>query len=261
MKNKTLYLLFSVISLISFNSCYTTKKVDLFKTLPRDTTINSFASPKMEDLIQNRDYLSISVSSLNRELDEQFNGISNAVISNAGENNATLGFMVDDLGFINVHYLGKVKASGITKTDLKIKLEKELTPFLKDPIITIQFKNKKVTVFGDVQMPKIVNIREDRMSIIDVLVSSGDLKEDAVGKDILVIRDSGNQKVVKHINLEDHSVFSSSWYYVQPNDIIYVRRDIKQSDKEERRRELQTTISLLASILSISVVILNLLIK
>jgi polysaccharide export outer membrane protein len=99
------------------------------------------------------------------------------------------------------------------------------------------------------------------MTLTDAIVNSGELKENANIKDVLIIRDSGSSKIVKHINLENHSIFLSEWFYLKPNDIVYVRKDTKLIVKQERRQQIQTTFSLLASILSIGVVIINLLIK
>ena len=99
------------------------------------------------------------------------------------------------------------------------------------------------------------------MSLIDVIVSTGDMKENANRSDILIIREENNEKKVKHINLEDHSIFSSPWYYMQPNDIVYVQTDKNKSDKDEKRRTLQTTLSLIASGVSLVVIIINSLIK
>jgi polysaccharide export outer membrane protein len=99
------------------------------------------------------------------------------------------------------------------------------------------------------------------MNLIEVLVNSGDFKDNAMIQDIMVIRDSADHKIIKHLNLEDHSIFMSPWYYIKPDDIIYVKKDYYRFDKEERRRTLQTTISLVASTISLIVIIINSLFK
>ena len=104
-------------------------------------------------------------------------------------------------------------------------------------------------------------IPDEQLTLLDALVLSGDLKEKANKTDIMIIRESGTEKKIKHINLEDHSFLSSPWYYMQPNDIVYVMADKGVSEKEERRRTLQTTLSLVASGVSLIVIILNSILK
>jgi polysaccharide export outer membrane protein len=128
---------------------------------------------------------------------------------------------------------------------------------LREPVVNVQYLNRKITVLGEVQRPQVINLADERISLIDALVVSGDLNEKANRKDIMIIRDSSSVKKVKHINLEDHSVFSSPWYYLQANDIVYVMTDKRNIDKEDRRRSLQTSLSLIASGISLIVIIIN----
>jgi polysaccharide export outer membrane protein len=245
-------------------SCRTTRSFTYFKTLTKDTTIEAYVSPLFESKIQKNDVLGISVSSLSSDLDQQFNTISkiaNTNSSSAINVQTDLGFMVDLTGCIYVHFLGKIKVEGLTKSELKKKLEKDLIPYLKEPIVTIQYLNKKVTVLGNVEKPGIIYLSEEHESLLNILVKSGDLKDMALAKDVLVIRDSAAHKIVKHINLEDNSIFNSSWYYLQSDDIVYVKKDVKQYDSEQRRRDLQTTVSLAATIVSLVLVIYNTFLK
>ena len=114
---------------------------------------------------------------------------------------------------------------------------------------------------GEVATPKVIYMNMEEMTLLDAIVNCGDLKENAVANDVLIIRDSLSHKIVKHINLEDHSFFSSPWYYVKPDDIVYVKKNTVETDKEEKRRTLQTTISLIASMTSLLVIVLNVLLK
>ena len=89
------------------------------------------------------------------------------------------------------------------------------------------------------------------MTLVDALVNAGDLKETADRAKVMVIRDSNDVKQVKHLNLESHEVVASPWFYMQPNDIVYVMPRTDKIDKEERKRNIQTTASLIISGLSL----------
>jgi polysaccharide export outer membrane protein len=249
--------LFVFIVIVLTQSCTAPKNTTYFNKLVRDTVIqtNLIKFPEVE--IQKNDLLGISVSSLNTELDDKFN---KTTIIKSGSQFGD-GFLVNENGSINIHFLGFVQVEGLTRNQLREKLEKELTPFLKEPIVTVQFLNKKVTVMGEVKAPQVVMLTEEYTPLIDVLVKCGDLGKDAFVNDVIVIRDSINFKQVKHLNLEDHTLLSSSWYYVKPNDVVYVKSDLSRTYKEERLRSIQILASLGVSVFSLIIIILNALIK
>ena len=108
-----------------FFSCSYPKSFTYFKTLPKDTTISAFVSPEFESKIQNKDVLGISVSSLNSELDAQFNNLPK-MNADAMNNQNIFGFKINDNGQIDFHFIGKVKVEGLTKKQLKEKLARNL---------------------------------------------------------------------------------------------------------------------------------------
>jgi polysaccharide export outer membrane protein len=242
---------------VSIQSCKTPKNVAYFNKLVRDTAIQTNFIKFPEVAIQKNDLLGISVSSLNNELDEKFN--KTGMIKSGSQFGD--GFLVNENGSINIHFLGFVQVEGLTRNQLRAKLENELTPFLKEPIVTVQFLNKKVTVMGELKSPQVVFLTEEYTPLLDVLVKCGDIGKDAFINDVIIIRDSINFKQVKHLNLQDHSILSSSWYYVKPNDVVYVKSDLSKTYKEERMRSLQILVSLGVSVFSLIIIILNSLLK
>ncbi len=194
-------------------------------------------------------------------MDEKFNTAAKVSNGNILMSANNVGYQVNELGEITMHYLGNVKVEGMTRRGLSTKLQKELLPYFNDPIVSVQYLNRKITVMGQVSGPKIINLPDERISFIDAMVTAGDLTDVADYKNILVIRDSGSTKFIKHINLEDSTVLSSEWAYVKSDDVIYVGKNTAKVDKEDRRRNLQSNISLAVSMVSLVVIILNNLLK
>lgn len=251
------FLIFGLLGIIWFTSCGTIKNSAYFKTLKKDTTLQGFVKNDFVLKIQKKDILGITVSSLSKDMDEQFNAVS--LVSNQAEPQP--GYLVNERGQINLHFIGTVTAEGSTRQGLKNKIEEALLPYMKEPIILIKYLNHKVTVLGEVASPQVINMPEEQLSLIDLIVKSGDVKENANRADIMIIREEENEKKVKHVNLEDQSIFTSSWYYVLPNDIIYVLPDNERYVKEEKRKKIQTTLSLVASLASLVVILLNVILR
>jgi len=180
---------------------------------------------------------------------------------NAGPGITTTGgaaiFAVDQDGNITLHKLGVIKAAGNTRKELAAIIQKDLMPYLKDPVVTVQYLNHKVTVMGEVERPQVINMADEQISVIDAIVTSGDVKQNARRDNILIIREEGNQKKVKILNLEDHSIFSSPWYYLQPNDIVYVVPDEAKRQREERRARFQSNFAIASASISLLVILLD----
>lgn len=210
-------------------SCSTIKPSSyLLKNLPRDTTINNLTLKDIEVKIQKSDILSISVSSLNPEEDIIFNA--------PGETKSlSTGYQVSAEGYIFIHKVGRVLVEGITRKELKANLEKALQLYFKDPIITVNFENHRITLLGESGSGKVLNMPTEKISIFEALGSAVSSQIETKYSDVVIVRENGNTKEIKHLNLEDHSIFTSPWYYLQPNDVIILAPDKQKVDFEQKR--------------------------
>jgi polysaccharide export outer membrane protein len=240
--------------------------------MKRDTSISKFVNQSMELKIQKNDELSIVVSSLNKEEDLLYSSTPAAIGGSLGLTGSTNSsqsidaaqapgssgsYWVDSLGNIKIHKLGTVHVEGMVLKDLANKLENDLQPYLKDPIISVTFSNHKVTMLGEVRQTQILLIEQGSLTLFDALAKCGDATVDASRKDILIIRDSANTKQFTHVNLENLSVFNSSYYYLQPNDIVYVGTNVKKVEDELRRTNTQQSLAISISVVSLLVVLIN----
>jgi polysaccharide biosynthesis/export protein len=249
-----------VVIVFIFSSCKVTQPSSYFKTLQKDTTIKNFITNDFELKIIKGDKLLINVSSMSPTEDAFFNAI--AISGAKGENASSVGgYFVQQDGTIFLHRLGVVKVEGLTRRELSKKIETNLLPFLKDPIVQVNFLNHKLTLLGEINKPQVLNLPEEQISILDAIVLSGDITPLGTRNNITIIRENGNEKEVKHINLEDHSIFSSPWYYVKPNDIILVAADTNKYVKTEKRQKLQNGLSLAATGISLALIILSRVVK
>lgn len=252
-------LFFCCMTILAFSSCSTPKNSYYFKNLPRDTSINTTISRQQESVIRKTDQLGITISSLNPEEDKVYNAAALSLGSTtAGAGSG--GYLVDMNGNIQLHRLGNIHAEGLTRRELKNKIETDIKPYLKDPVITVKYLNRKVTVIGEVGKPQVVGMPEEQLSILEVLGASGDITQLGKKDNLLIIRETETGKQFKRLNLEDHSVFTSEWYYLKPDDVVYVEPNDKVI-KDEKRQRTQQTVSLALSGLSLAIIILNSLLK
>lgn len=200
-------------------SCTNTKKVTYFNGM-KDGTISS-QTPIPESLIQKGDILTITVSSLSAEASAPFNSGGGASAGSAAGGD---GYLVNSDGFIHFPLIGLVKAEGLTKNQLKDNLTKTILDkqLLVDPIVSIRFANFRVTVLGEVQKPTVVAVPNEKISLLEAIGLAGDLTLYARRDNITIIREVKDQKIIKHINLNSDELFTSDYYYLKSNDIVYV---------------------------------------
>jgi polysaccharide biosynthesis/export protein len=208
-----------VLALLTMSSCGSTKKVIYFPEV-KDGTIQS-TTPFPESVIQKNDILSIVVSSLSPAADAPFN------TPNAPAGGATAGiagYLVNSEGNIQFPILGNIKAEGLTKNQLKDKITKALVDAkqLVDPIVTIRFSNFRVTILGEVNHPTVVTVPNEKISLLEAIGLAGDLTIYGKRQNIMIIREEKNEKIIKRVDLNSAEIFTSPYYYLQSNDIVYV---------------------------------------
>jgi polysaccharide export outer membrane protein len=245
-------------AIILFGSCGTTRQYTYLKNITKDTTIKNFVTNDFESKIVAGDQLSIKATSLSPAEDEQFN---KAAAEFGGKELGGLGYQVDPEGKVQLHRLGKVAVAGMTRRELEEKLERDLLAYMKEPIVNVQYLNHKVTVMGAVGTPQVIQMPEEQLNIFEVLIKSGDITQTGMKNRVMVIREENNDKKVRYLDLEDQAVFNNPWFYIKPNDIVYVPDDKSQELKDQRRQKMITTLSLVTSAVTISLFVIDRIIR
>lgn len=170
------------------------------------------------------DLLSIVVSCDDLESALPFNtpmiGLGNQVTSSSQQ--IPRGYLVDKAGEIDFPVLGKLKVEGISRNELSEMLKEKLSLYLKNPIVTIQFQNFKVTVLGEVKNPGCYQVSSERVSLLDALGMAGDLQINGKRKNVLIMREQGNEKVFARVDLTSSDYINTPFFYLQQNDVVYV---------------------------------------
>lgn len=261
-QRQTEFLRFLPIFALSFflimtgSSCKTSKQFTYFHNIEKDTTIQRYVSNEFDSKIRKGDNLGISINSLNAEENQRFN--FNIITGSGDDRNATIPvYKVSDSGTIKIFRLGEIYVEGMTRKELADKLQKDLAYYLKEPLVSVNYLNRKVTVLGGVTKPSVITLEDENLSVFDALAISGDVKAESRIDNVLIIREVDSVKQFKRVNLTDHSIINSPWYYLKADDIVYVSPDNSRQLREEKRRNMQVTLSLIASGASLLFLLLN----
>jgi polysaccharide export outer membrane protein len=221
-------LVFSVIVVV-FSACNSVKNLTDFQKSRRYDDTLAVARPFIPRM-QPGDLISINVSSLSTEASSFFNpynglgavgGGSNA--GNSGGINQTPGFLVDPSGNIQYPLIGNIKVAGYTTSQIRDTVRARLGLYLKEPTVIVRYLNFKITFLGEVGRIDVVNVPNESITLPEAISLSGDVTALAQRDSIMIIRDVGGKKAIGYVNLMSREVFNSPYYYLHPNDIVYVK--------------------------------------
>ncbi|MBK7872918.1 MAG: polysaccharide biosynthesis/export family protein [Saprospiraceae bacterium] len=173
--------------------------------------------------IQSDDILNIQVSSRNPEPILAFQS-GRSDVGGSGERalGTQDGYRVDDEGNLYLPYLGQVKAEGKTVLQLRNEIAERLVAFFNDATVQVRFVNFRVTLMGEVVRPNAYVIPNERINILEAIGMAGDFTSYARRDSVTIIRERNQVREFVQLNTQDTSLFHSPYFYLRPNDIVYV---------------------------------------
>lgn len=218
-----LYYTAFVITIFFTAACTSAKKATYFYNL-NDTFLLQTAKIYTDPVLHPNDIISVDISSDNPAASELFNlpsSGSSTLMNASGTIPYAPGYLINNEGNIQIPGLGIIKAAGYTRTHLESNITQKLLDkgLLKNPIVIVRHLNFKITVLGEVGRPGVVSIPNEKVSILEALGLAGDVTVYGKKDDVLLIRGDG---AAIRINLNDKLLFKSQYYYLEPDDVIYV---------------------------------------
>lgn len=209
------------------------------------------------------DELSIKIESDDQEAVAAFNRqqvVSGGLTSNAGGNTEGSIYNVDNDGNIVLPVIGKVSVTGLTRYDAERLIASLLYPQYvnQEPVVTVRITNFRITVLGDVSSPGVVDVKEDRINILELLAKAGDLNITGRRDNVLLIRTNadGTREIFRY-DLNDKYLLFSPYYYLRQNDIVYVEQN---RSKSRSAFTLPSVVTFSVSLLSTSISVANLIV-
>ncbi len=198
--------------------------------------------------VQINDILSIRIKVLDQNNVSIFNPVGEGDLNASGAERAYFdGFTVDTHGEIRIPTLGKMSVLGYTVEEIEKQIEAKL---LEDQFketanifVTVKLSGLRYTAMGEVGNPGTQTLFQERVTIFEAIANVGEITITGDKKDVLIIRQYPQGQHIHHLDLTDINVMNSPFYYIQPNDNIYVK-PLKQKSwgTGTTGKELLTTI-------------------
>ncbi|RXM48177.1 polysaccharide biosynthesis/export family protein [Flavobacterium sp. YO12] len=178
--------------------------------------------------LQVNDILKINIKAIDPKLVSIFNTTENNVDVVKSESSLYFdGFTVNDHGNIRMPILGEINVIGYTLEEVRIKIEKQLLEeYFKSAaniFVTVKLAGFRYTINGEVGSTGTKTLFQDHVNIMEAIANSGDITTVGNRKSVTVIRQTPTGVQMNDIDLTDKNVMKSPYYYLQPNDYIYVK--------------------------------------
>ena len=261
--NKSFLFLFLLAGLL-LTSCVPTKDL-IYLQKKENSEASSSVNPVVSKpyRVQTNDILSIKIKALDAKLVEMFN--ASEASPTRIQSDQTLyfdGYSVDDHGNIRVPVLGEVNVMGYTLEEIRIKLEKQLLDeyFNKEAniFVTVKLAGLRYTVNGEIVSPGTKILFQEKVNVLEAIANSGDITMVGNRKDVTIIRQYPHGTEMHSLDLTDVNVINSPYYYIQPNDYIYIK-PLKQKSWGTGMTGVQSLSSIVAliSLVATTIVLIN----
>ena len=119
-------------------------------------------------------------------------------------------------------FVGKIFVKDLTLEQSKELIQSIVDEYLKETTVIVKLAIFKVTVLGEVNRPGTVNIYRNKLNIFELISMAGDMTQFAKRNKIYLIRKTLDGSKVQQLDLNDINILESEYYYIQPDDVVYV---------------------------------------
>ena len=241
-------------------SCVTSRKVNLMQESGKHGV------PAYTDTLTYEDYqvrvgdrLYVYVYSIDERVSKMFNptgtGINSSQIrqsSSAGGSYDLYTYLVLEDGTIDYPMVGKMDVRGKTTREVKEQLELALMEYVQEKTdyrllsVEVNIVRGTFSVISDLGSG-VFSMPKEKLTIFEALAMAGDIGDFGDRSKVRIIREIEGDTKVKMFDVRSEDIINSEYYYVEPNDVIYIQRIKGQSFGIN---SVTTTISVVATSLA-----------
>ncbi len=217
MRNTFLHILSVLLVAITLTSCYSNRAVGILqdrKSLPQ------YEKAEYEPYrLRINDEIIYRLITMDETISKVMTSGQGSGINNANS------YRIYSDGTIDLPFLQPIHIAGLTIVEAEKLVEQKFKEIIPDAEIKLTLYNKTFTVLGDIGSGT-YQIYKDKLTIYQALAMTGDLMNSGDRRHVRIIRPrEGTEPEVLEFDIRTNTLVDSKYYYVYPNDLIYVARD------------------------------------
>ncbi len=223
---KKISAIFAFATLFFIAGCVSQRDLEYLQA--KDKNINSFKEADLPDYkLKPNDELYITITSLDEVNTNVFSNPGNPQSMNIGSlqpyGASLMSYSINKEGYLFLPVIGTVFVKDKTLTQLSAMLKDSLTNVLSQPQVTVKLVNRYISVLGQVRSPGHFAYAQEKITIYDALSLAGDMTTYGNRKEVVLARNENGKNLIIRIDLTRPEILESNYYFLRPNDMIYVK--------------------------------------
>lgn len=209
-----------------FASCVPQKKMLYLKEakmLAENQSINYVNERSVNYKLQPGDNLYIRyINIVDERAASSLNGENNSRTVSSDAAIYLQSYTLDEEGCIELPLMGKMELKNMTVDEAKATLQTELNKYINQTTIIVKLSNFNLTVLGEVHKPGMFKVYQSQINLFEAISMAGNMTNFAKNSEVKIIRQTDNGSEILTVDMGSADILSSPYYYLKPNDIIYV---------------------------------------
>ncbi len=238
------------------SSCITSSNIKYLQK-NKENTQTKYKIQQVDYHVQIGDNLYIKLSSIEPIADEALSQESGGVVTTGLSSTYKDVYLVDNEGYVKLPQLDKIKVEGLALNQIKDSVDIKIAKFYGQTTSQVRLASNYVTIIGNVNSPgRYLVDFNDKITIFELIGMAGDLSFEANRSDVKIIRKKGLETEIVNLDLTKRDVLESDYYYVLPNDVVYVD-PLKAVSWNQRFFPFATTLTLLLTTTTTLIVLIS----
>jgi Periplasmic protein involved in polysaccharide export len=231
MRKPLIQLMFFALLAIQITSCITTHQLNYLQSSKNNHKAYKDTVSYQDYKLKEGDRLYIQVYSTDDKTNTLFNGSGNTgmqmMSGSSSENIDLYTYLVKPDGNIKFPLVGDVNVKGKTLRETKEILQESIKPVLTLNSVDVRMVSRTFSIIGSGKSGKFPFPKE-KVNIFQALAMAGDLSYYADRSKVRILRvtEKGNQ--IKSFDLRNANIINSEFYYLEPDDVIFLQPMSKQ---------------------------------
>lgn len=220
------FVLAAVLLAMTFASCVPQKKMLLLKEAQmaaENQSVNYVNERSVDHKLQPGDNLYIRfINTMDERTAASLAGDYRSTQLSSDASIYLQSYTLDDDGCIELPLTGKIELKGLTVDGAKDKMQEMLNKYFNQTTLIVKLSNFNLTVLGEVVKPGMYKVYQSQINLFEAVAMAGNMTNFAKNDAVKIIRQTDNGSEVVTVDMGSADILTSPYYYLKPNDIIYV---------------------------------------
>ena len=250
---KQLYIILLGLVTVLMSSCYSHRVIGYLQEPTKHNKIPTYDSAAYEPYrIRVNDEIIYRLITMDETISKALGANQNNTVGQYANS-----YRVYADGTVDLPFLKPLKIVGLTEAEAQDTLRAAFREIIPDAEVKLALYNKYFSVIGDAHASQYY-IYKEKMNIFQALAMTGDVMNSGDRRHIRIVRpkDGAQEPEVLEFDIRTNTIIDSKYYYVYPNDVIYVARTkdsfVKVASYTGFLGLITSSVSLLISVLNYS---------